>query len=82
MLISLKSRSLRILKITMLAALLTGMTGAAFAGKYNLGREATKDEVAAWNIDIRPDGQGLPEGKGTVAQGEEIYRRKMCLLPW
>jgi hypothetical protein len=46
------------------------------AGEYNLGREATKDEVAAWNIDVRPDGQGLPEGKGTVAQGEEIWSEK------
>ena len=31
------------------------------------------EEVAAWNIDIRPDGQGLPEGSGTVSQGEEIW---------
>jgi cytochrome c len=38
-----------------------------------LGRHATKDEVAAWDIDIRPDGLGLPVGKGTVAEGEPIY---------
>ena len=49
------------------------LSGAAFAGKFNIGREATKEEVAAWNIDVRPDGQGLPEGSGTVAQGEEIF---------
>jgi mono/diheme cytochrome c family protein len=41
-----------------------------------LGREATADEVKAWDIDIRPDGKGLPEGKGTVAQGEEVYAEK------
>lgn len=49
------------------------LSGSAIAGKYNLGREATSEEVAAWDIDIRPDGQGLPEGRGTVAEGEEIW---------
>lgn len=38
-----------------------------------LGRAATQDEIAAWDIDIRPDGLGLPVGKGTVGQGEPIY---------
>ena len=42
-------------------------------GKFGLGRLATKDEVAAWDIDIRPDGKGLPPGSGTVAEGEPIY---------
>ncbi len=39
----------------------------------HLGRPATEDEIAAWDIDIRPDGMGLPEGKGTVADGEVLY---------
>ena len=43
------------------------------AGHFGLGREATPDEIKAWNIDVRPDGQGLPEGKGTVLEGEEIF---------
>ncbi len=38
-----------------------------------LGREATPDEVAAWNIDIRPDGQGLPAGSGDVYTGEDLW---------
>ncbi len=42
-------------------------------GIYHLGRKATADEVKAWNIDVRPDGEGLPEGHGTVAQGEELF---------
>jgi S-disulfanyl-L-cysteine oxidoreductase SoxD len=42
-------------------------------GVFHLGRAATPEEVAAWDIDIRPDGTGLPVGRGTVAQGEEIY---------
>jgi cytochrome c len=45
----------------------------AQAQKLGLGREATKEEIKAWDIGIRPDGKGLPPGKGTVAQGEEIF---------
>lgn len=41
--------------------------------KLNIGREATAEEIAGWDIDIRPDGQGLPIGKGTVKQGEPLY---------
>lgn len=48
----------------------------ADAGNYSLGRNATADEVRAWDIDVRPDGQGLPEGKGTVAQGEELFQER------
>jgi S-disulfanyl-L-cysteine oxidoreductase SoxD len=40
-----------------------------------LGRLATEDEIAAWDIDVRPDGTGLPKGRGTVAQGEPIYEQ-------
>ncbi|MFT7212862.1 MAG: cytochrome c2 [Granulosicoccus sp.] len=42
-------------------------------GILHLGRSATTDEVDAWNIDIRADGQGLPAGTGSVAIGGEIY---------
>ena len=41
-----------------------------------IGREAKPDEIAGWDIDIRPDGQGLPAGKGTVKQGEAIYMQQ------
>ncbi|MEM8841349.1 MAG: cytochrome c [Pseudomonadota bacterium] len=54
-----------------LALLITA--GGAQAGQLGLGRPATPDEVAAWDIDIRPDGAGLPEGRGDVFTGEEIF---------
>lgn len=38
-----------------------------------LGRTATPEEIAGWDIDVRPDGQGLPVGRGTVKQGEALY---------
>ncbi|MGL5138602.1 MAG: c-type cytochrome [Beijerinckiaceae bacterium] len=42
--------------------------------KASIGREAHPAEIRAWDIDIRPDGKGLPAGKGSVKQGEEIYQ--------
>lgn len=42
-------------------------------GKLGLGREATVEEVAAWDIDVRPDGLGLPAGSGDVMTGEEVF---------
>lgn len=38
-----------------------------------LGRPALAEEIAAWDIDVRPDGQGLPDGKGSVKEGEEVF---------
>jgi S-disulfanyl-L-cysteine oxidoreductase SoxD len=43
-----------------------------------IGRDASQSEIAAWDIDIEPDGTGLPAGRGTVARGREIYDAK-CL---
>ena len=40
---------------------------------FGFGREATDAEIAAWNIDIMPDGAGLPPGSGTVARGAAVY---------
>lgn len=47
----------------------------AFADQANLpyGRLAVPEEVAAWDIDIRPDGQGLPKASASAADGEELY---------
>jgi cytochrome c len=45
---------------------------AADAPKYGIGRPATPQQIAAWDIDIRPDGHGVKKGRGTVEQGQEI----------
>ena len=42
----------------------------------NLGRPATPVEITAWDIDIAPDGAGLPPGQGTVAAGEALYETR------
>jgi len=51
----------------------------AAADGFGLGRAATPEEIAAWNIDIRPDGQGLPDGQGSVADGEPLYLERCAV---
>ncbi len=41
-----------------------------------IGRPATAKELAAWDIDVRPDFKGLPPGSGSVAQGQELWEAK------
>jgi S-disulfanyl-L-cysteine oxidoreductase SoxD len=41
-----------------------------------IGRAATPQDIAKIDIDVRPDGKGLPEGKGTAAEGAKIYAAK------
>jgi len=40
---------------------------------FGIGRPATPAEIAAWDIDVGPDGEGLPPGRGTSADGAPIY---------
>lgn len=40
---------------------------------FGLGREALPEEIAAWDVNVMPDGDGLPEGSGDVLTGEETY---------
>lgn len=41
---------------------------------FALGRQATEDEISALDIDIMPDGRGLPTGSGTPRAGAELYK--------
>ena len=41
--------------------------------KFNIGKIATKTEIAGWDIDVRPDGLGAPIGSGSAIIGEEVY---------
>jgi S-disulfanyl-L-cysteine oxidoreductase SoxD len=52
---------------------LAGASDQAKAPRFHVGRVASPQEIAGWDIDIRPDGQGLPPGKGTAKQGEDLY---------
>jgi len=52
------------------------LSAAALAEGPGLGRVATPDEIASWDISIGPDGAGLPPGRGTPKEGEAVYAEK------
>ena len=60
------------------ALVILALAGTAFAAerKLDIGRVATPAEIAGWDIDVRPDGQGLPPGAGAVKAGEAVYMTK------
>jgi cytochrome c len=41
-----------------------------------IGTPANAADIAAWNIDVAPDGRGLPAGSGDVATGGQIFAAK------
>jgi cytochrome c len=43
---------------------------------YGIGHVATPEQLAGWDIDVRPDGQGAPSGRGSVKDGEKVYMEK------
>jgi cytochrome c len=45
---------------------------------FGVGRAPTADEIRAWDITIRPDGQELPPGRGTATEGAQLYQQKGC----
>ncbi len=60
-----------------LAASLVAAFGHACAGEdYGIGRPATPEEIAGWDIDVAPDGAGLPPRSGGVQQGARIFADK------
>ena len=56
------------------AAMLPSLVSAESFPK--IGRRATVSEIAAWDIDVRPDFRGLPAGSGSVAQGMKLWEGK------
>ena len=40
----------------------------------NLGKPASRAMIERWNLDIFPDGQGLPAGWGNAVEGKQVYQ--------
>lgn len=60
------------LAVVGVSALYGSIAGHA-AQRLGLGVAATPEQIAGWDIDVRPDGVGLPPGKGTATAGETIF---------
>lgn len=62
--------------------IVNGKTGAYHANEeahtvtVKYGKPATANEQKAWDIDVMPDGTGLPEGSGSVEDGDALYEAK------
>ena len=55
--------------------------GVCAAERYDFGRPATPAEIAGWDIDVSPDGAGLPAGTWRRSAGEGDLRGEMRELP-
>ena len=42
----------------------------------NIGTPISNSDLSSWDISIGPDGEGLPEGSGTVSGGETVYMQQ------
>lgn len=72
------SRRLAAGLLTLCAAVGLGLPSSSLAqgAGYGFGRPATAKEISGWDIDVRPDGHGLPKGSGSVSTGQELYDAK------
>lgn len=66
------------ISLFLVACLLASQAGTAAdkTGYYGHGQAATAEQIAGWDIDVRPDGKGLPPGSGSVEDGEFMYEEK------
>jgi len=65
------SNWLKLVVVGLVAAMLSFEASAQ--QKIGLGTVPTAEEIARWDIDVRPDGYGLPPGSGNAYDGEEIF---------
>jgi S-disulfanyl-L-cysteine oxidoreductase SoxD len=63
-------------RATLLTWLVAGASIAVAGEDFGIGRVASPGEIAGWDIDIAPDGTGLPPGRGSVREGEAIFAEK------
>ncbi|PHS72206.1 MAG: cytochrome C [Cycloclasticus sp.] len=63
-----------LITVALTATVLLPVTSSAKdSAPLGIGTPATNAEIAGWDIDVRPDGKGLPKGQGSVAIGEGLY---------
>lgn len=67
-------RILRLLSVV----LLLGSFALAQSRPYGVGSSPSEAEIRAWDISISPTGKELPPGRGTAAEGAQLYVQKAC----
>ncbi len=66
----------RIVLLVIASAAASATLAAGTSPRFGFGKPVSEADLAAWDIDVRPDGKGLPEGSGGVMGGEAIYEAK------
>ena len=70
----------RLRYLLFIACLWTGVTQAQqHPERFGFGAPASAEDIAAVDIDIKPDGKALPPGSGTVTEGEVLYNAKCAV---
>ena len=49
------------------------------SAQYNLGRQATPEQIQAANITVMTDGTGLPVGHGNAVAGEPVFKARCAV---
>ncbi|MBE7170806.1 MAG: cytochrome c [Williamsia sp.] len=57
-------------------AALSGTATSGWPARFGWGKPATDAEISALDIDVRPDGKGLPAGVGNAVEGKTVYLQK------
>lgn len=70
---------LRVFCIVCMIAVPGYATAAKKPTQYGLGKAITDSDIAAWNIDVSPNGNGLPVGKGSVTTGQAVFKDKCAV---
>jgi cytochrome c len=67
-----------VLVLAGIALLIAGRVTAtqSLSSPLGIGRPATAEEIRALDIDVMPDGRGLPLGRGSVTEGSAVYTVK------
>ncbi len=68
--------SREICTIAFASLLCVSASGAQAQSPYGIGRPATATEIVGWNIDVGRDGGNLPEGRGAVSQGRDVFAQQ------
>ena len=51
-----------------------GLASVAGLPDFGFGEPASPERITLWDIEIGPEGEGLPPGDGSVERGETLYR--------
>ena len=63
----------RCIALTLLTILSGQFALATEPARYGIGQHASPEEISAWDIDVKPNGEGLPVAEGNPGQGKILY---------